>query len=153
MPKTKIKYLVADDYMIVGNTGGPSDVLSPGDRLAYDEDLASHKQIAREVAAGASNGLRLIEVDPEQEKAAEAEKAEQLEEAEQIAAKQRQEEADAERERLEAAASGFNPEEHNVAEVVDHLKASSSDEVARVKELEAASSRDSKQVADFKPSD
>lgn len=157
----KEKRIYADEHVMLGHTGAPSDVLAPGDHVVFDEDAASHNDIEREIKAGRLGHLRIEEVDLDSERESQAATEEALE---QLSAddKARQDNLD---DHKAAAMSGkgdtsgttapdtsegqFNPEEHNVADVLDYLQSAPPEEVDRVKSLEASSSRDSTQVANF----
>lgn len=143
----KIKYIEAVGYAIVGNSGGPATPLEPGGRVAYNDEIASHKAIAAEIDSGVNTTLRIVDVDPEAEAAAEKEKQKLLKKAEEISAKQQLEQQQSEQ---RAAGEGiYDPTDDTVANVLAYLKQASPEEVDRVKELEADSKRGSKQVADF----
>lgn len=147
---TTVTYIESTGYGIIGNSGGPSDIVNPGDRVRFNKDLASHKEIQDQIDAGheSYSHLRIIEVDPEAERAAEKERKELLKKAEKIAADQRQEEA---RQSQRTAGEGqFDPEGQTVDEVVDYLKQASPDEVQRVKQAEA-DGKDRSTIADFEP--
>lgn len=148
----KITYIVSKGYALVGNTGAPATPLNPGERTRFNPDLVSHKAIQQEIEEGGSTAdlLEIVEVDTEVEKRQAEEQKKAQEEAEKIAAQARDDQLAAER---QAAGEGiYNPEENNVADVVEYLRGASAEEVARVQELEANSSRASKRIADFEPS-
>lgn len=139
------KFIRATGHIMVGNSGGPSDVLAPGERVRFNKDLDSHKSIVGEIADGRVEA-EIVDIDLEAEKASEKEREELLKQAEEIAARAAQEQAAA-----AAGASTYDPSGENVADVITYLKTASPEEVARVQELEAASERSSTQIADFKP--
>lgn len=111
--KTKPLALQTSIHTMVGNSGSPSDVLAPGDRV-YLTDSDSHTYLREQVEAGnpAYEHLSLIEVDHEADARNEEEKQELLEQAAEIAAKQRAEAAQEEVDRQdELAASRARAEE------------------------------------------
>lgn len=147
MSATKEKRFVATGHVMVGFTRGQSVRLAPGEHVVFNEDLPSHQTIKREIASGANDRLELVEVDLDEEQA--RKQAQQDLEAQLAAEAEEARQRDLEASRVAAGEGTFNPEEHNVADVLDYLRQASPDEVERVKTLEAASDRASKQVADF----
>lgn len=100
-------------HTMVGNTGSPSDVLAPGERV-YLTDSDSHKFLREQVEAGNPDyeHLSLVEVDHEADARNEEEKQELLAKGEKIAAKVRADQAQEEADRQdELAASRERAEE------------------------------------------
>lgn len=91
----KIKYIVANEHTIVGESGTQATTLAPGERVLLNEDADSHKHLAKLIEAEdpSVSHLSLVEVDPSQEKKAAEEREEMLEKANKIAAEARAEEA------------------------------------------------------------
>lgn len=146
---SKIKYIEATNYGIIGTTGAPSRTVGPGDRVHFQEGNPAHEEIASQAGFPGYEHVRIVDVDPDAERAAEKEREEQLKEAEKIAAQARQEQLN--KERAAAGEGKYNPEEHNVDDVLEYLKGASEEEAARVQELEHNSQRDSRQIAGFIP--
>ena len=101
--KATAKYIVTSQHAIVGETGAPSATLAPGDRVPFNPDSDSHKYLERQIESGdpAYAHLSVVEIDHDAEAKAEEEKAEMLAKAEKIAAKQREQDAQAALERQE----------------------------------------------------
>jgi len=153
------------EHAILGRTGAPSDTLAPGGHTLYDEDNDAHKAIKADIDSGRAPHLRIEKVDLDAEQRNEKARQKLLGELEDLSGPgptaQDKELARARSELSDDGGGGaedpdgsggggeFNPEENSVADVLEHLKGSDDAEVERVKSLEAASSRSSKQVADF----
>lgn len=89
----KVKFLQANDHVLVGNMGSESVQLAPGGRVRFNEENSAHKGILQEIEDGTNTSLQVVEVDLSAEQKASEEQQEMLEKAEKIAAEQRQEEA------------------------------------------------------------
>jgi hypothetical protein len=99
--KKKATFIVSSTYAIIGNSGSPSDLVGPNERVQFNEDSDSHKYLRSQIEAGdpAYEHLSIEEVDLGDEAKHEEERKEQLAKAEKIAAKVREDEA---KEALEA---------------------------------------------------
>jgi nucleotide-binding universal stress UspA family protein len=89
----KVKFLQANDHVLVGNMGSESTQLAPGQRVRLNEENDAHKGILQEIEEGTNTVLEVIEVDLKAEGKATEEREEMLEKADKIAAEQRAEEA------------------------------------------------------------
>jgi hypothetical protein len=94
MAEKKSTFIVSSVHAMIGNIGGPSDVVTPGQRVPFNENSDSHKYLREQIEAGNPDydHLSIEEVSLKDEKAADEEKQEMLAKAEEIAAKQRDEE-------------------------------------------------------------
>lgn len=103
MANKKVTYIQSDAHAMVGRTGGPTDILSPGERVLFEEDLDSHAEISRAIEAGdpAYAHLKMVDVDLSAEQAAEEERTEMLAKASEIAAEERNKEMREVSERIE----------------------------------------------------
>lgn len=101
----KSKFIQTDQHAIIGELGAPGGALEPGDKVPFNEDSESHKEIERRIDAGdpAYAHLSIVEIDAKAEQKQQEELDEQLEKAEKIAAEQRNEEAQKATEALEKA--------------------------------------------------
>lgn len=153
--KQKQKRIVALGYVIVANTGTGSSSLSPGGGpgegyVVFNEDDPAHKAVEQEIEAGRLEGvLEIQEVDVEQERAQQVEADlhfDEVRQAEAIAQAEEVREA-----QIKAGEGIFDPSTQPVSEVMAYLRNADPEEAERVKRLEAATDRNSKQVADFEP--
>lgn len=103
--KNKPLAIQSSVHTMIGNSGSPSDVIAPGDRVMLT-DSDSHKYLREQIEAGNPDyeHLSLVEVDHEADAAAEEEKQELLAKAEKIAAEVRSEQAQGEADRQSALA-------------------------------------------------
>jgi hypothetical protein len=85
----KVKFLQANDHVLVGNMGSESTQLAPGQRVRLNEENDAHKGILQEIEEGTNTVLEVIEVDLKAEGKATEEREEMLEKADKIAAEQR----------------------------------------------------------------
>lgn len=158
------------EHAMLGRSGAPSDTLEPGGYTLFDKDNDAHKAIKADIDAGRAEHLRIEEVDLEAEQRNEKARQKLLAELDAVGSEPQPTEQDKQLADARAeitgdggggaenpegneggAAGEFNPEENKVEDVLAYLQDASPEEVARVKELESASSRKSKQVADFEP--
>lgn len=145
------KRIVATGYAIVGNLGGPSDSLAPGEYVVFDDESESHKQIEREIESGKVTALEIQEVDVRKEQA--DKQAAEVELDMQRHAEARAQQEEVREAQIQAGEGVFDPSGQPVAEVLAYLRQADADEVQRVQRLEAATDRNSKQVADFEAKD
>jgi hypothetical protein len=99
----KTRFITTTQHAMIGRHGAPTDVLAPGKRTEFDEENDSHKYLLAQIEAGnpAYEHLSVVEVDVKAEGDQKKQLEEQLAEADKIAAKQRNEEAQAAQEQLE----------------------------------------------------
>jgi hypothetical protein len=95
----KITYIETNEHAMVAG----SAPLAPGGRILFDEENAAHKQLQKLIKAEdeSVSHLSIVEVSPKDEKKAAEELQEKLEEGDKIAAAARDEQLQAEIERLE----------------------------------------------------
>lgn len=88
------KFIQTSEHVIIGQSGAAAATLAPGERVAFNEEAESHKEIARGIESGDADyeHLSIVDIDVKDEKKQEEEQAKMLEKAEKIAAKQRDEE-------------------------------------------------------------
>jgi len=84
------KFIQTSEHAIIGESGAAAATLAPGERVPFNEEADSHKEIERGIEAGdeACAHLSIVEVDPKDEKKQEEELAKQLEKAEKVVAKE-----------------------------------------------------------------
>jgi phosphoribosylformylglycinamidine (FGAM) synthase PurS component len=141
------KRIVATGFAIVSNMGGPSDSLGPGDFVVFDEENVSHKAIEKEIASGKVASLVIEEVDTDEEQQAKEDLTVFQEELEHAQARAEAEEV--RQAQIQAGEGLFDPSTQTVAQVLEYMRQASPEEAERVQRMEAATDRNSKQVADF----
>lgn len=97
MADKKLKFFVTSEHTMIGSAGAPSAVLSPGERVQIDENSDSHKFLLEQIEAGNEqySHLTVQEVNLKDEAKADEERQKMLAKAEKIAAKVRDDEAQA----------------------------------------------------------
>jgi transcriptional regulator with GAF, ATPase, and Fis domain len=101
--ENKVLYIQTTQHALVSESAGNSATLGPNDKVLYNEDADSHKQIRKLIEAGdpSVEHLSLVEIDPKAEKERQEEEKEMLEKAAKIAAEARNEQAQAAQEQLD----------------------------------------------------